>query len=54
MNLHTRLDLRASTCSFIHAWDGKLHDVNGLDLISIEAGAVYIMDRAQPFKMRRQ
>lgn len=45
VKLHTLLDLRGSIPTFIHISDGKLHDVNVLDLIVIEAGAFYIMDR---------
>jgi Domain of unknown function (DUF4372)/Transposase DDE domain len=45
VKLHTLLDLRGSIPTFIHISDGKLHDVNALDLIIIEAGAFYIMDR---------
>jgi hypothetical protein len=45
VKLHTLLDLRGSIPSFIHISDGKLHDVNVLDLLVIEAGAFYIMDR---------
>ena len=45
VKLHTLLDLRGSIPTFIHISDGKLHDVNVLDLIIIEAGAFYIMDR---------
>lgn len=30
---------------FIHISDGKLHDVNALDLLRLEAGAYYVMDR---------
>jgi hypothetical protein len=43
--LHTLLDLRGSIPTFIHISDGKMHDVNVLDLLLIEAGAFYIMDR---------
>lgn len=46
VKLHTLLDLRGSIPSFIHISDGKLHDVNVLDLLVPEAGAFYIMDRA--------
>ena len=46
VKLHTPLDLPGSIPSFIHISDSKLHDVNALDLIIIEAGAFYIMDRA--------
>jgi hypothetical protein len=45
VKMHTLLDLRGSIPSFIHISDGKLHDVNVLDLLIPEAGAVYIMDR---------
>ena len=45
IKLHTLLDLRGSIPSFIHISDGKLHDVNVLDLLIPEAGAFYIMDR---------
>ena len=45
VKLHTLLDLRGSIPTFIHISDGKLHDVNVLDLLIIEAGAYYIMDR---------
>jgi Domain of unknown function (DUF4372)/Transposase DDE domain len=49
VKLHTLLDLRGSIPSFIHISDGKLHDVNALDILSehglIEAGAFYVMDR---------
>ncbi len=38
-------DLRGSIPSFIHISDGKLHDVNVLDLLIPEAGAFYVMDR---------
>lgn len=46
VKLHTLLDLRGSIPSFIHISDGKLHDVNVLDLLVPEAGAFYVMDRA--------
>ena len=43
--MHTLLDLRGAIPSFIHISDGKLHDVNVLDLLIPEAGAIYVMDR---------
>ena len=46
VKMHTLLDLRGSIPSFIHVSDGKLHDVNVLDMLVPEAGAIYIMDRA--------
>jgi hypothetical protein len=45
IRLHTLLDLRGSIPSFIHISDGKLHEVNVLDLLISEAGAFYVMDR---------
>jgi len=46
VKLHTLMDLRGSIPSFIHVSDGKLHDVNVLDLLLPEPGAYYVMDRA--------
>ena len=46
VKLHTLMDLRGSIPSFIYISDGKLHDVNVLDLLLPEAGAYYVMDRA--------
>src|SRR6266849_1680564 len=43
--LPTVLDLRGNIPSFLHISDGKLHDVNVLDLLLPEPGAFYIMDR---------
>jgi hypothetical protein len=45
VRLHTLLDLRGNIPSFICISDGKLHEVNVLDIIPLEAGAFYIMDR---------
>ncbi len=45
VKLHTLLDLRGSIPTFVHISDGKLHDVNVLDLLVFEAGAYYVMDR---------
>ncbi len=45
IKLHTLLDLRGAIPAFIHISDGKLHDVNVLDMLVIEAGAFYVMDR---------
>jgi IS4 transposase len=38
--------LRGNIPSFIHVSDGKLPDVNALDMIIPEAGSFYVMDRA--------
>jgi transposase len=45
IKLHTLLDIRGSIPTFIHISDGKMHDVNALDLLIPEAGAFYVMDR---------
>jgi transposase len=45
VKMHTLLDLRGNIPSFIHISDGKLHDVHALDLLTPEAGAIYVMDR---------
>lgn len=45
IKLHTLLDLRGAIPAFIHISDGKLHDVNVLDLLTFEPGAFYVMDR---------
>ena len=39
------LNLRGSIPEFIHISDGKLHDVNVLDILIAEPGAFYVMDR---------
>ena len=46
VKLHTLLDLRGNIPAFIHITEGKLHDVNILDVMAPEPGAFYIMDRA--------
>jgi hypothetical protein len=46
VKMHTLLDLRGNIPSFIHVSDGKLHDVNALDLMIPEPAAIYVMDRA--------
>ena len=45
VKLHTLLDLRGNIPTFIHVSDGKMHDVNILDILMPEAGSFYIMDR---------
>ena len=45
VKMHTLLDLRGAIPTFIHISDGKMHDVNVLDILLIEAGAFYVMDR---------
>jgi hypothetical protein len=45
IKLHTLLDLRGVIPTLIYLSDGKLHDVNSLDDLLLEAGAYYVMDR---------
>jgi hypothetical protein len=45
VKLHTLLDLRGSIPCFVHISHGKMHDVNALDHLPIEAGSFYVMDR---------
>ena len=45
VKLHTLLDLRGSIPAFIHISDGKMHEVNVLDMLTYEPGAFYVMDR---------
>ena len=46
IKLHTVLDLRGDIPTFIWITDGKVHDVNVLDYLIPEPGAIYVMDRA--------
>ena len=46
VKMHTLLDLWGSIPSFIQVSDAKLHDVHALDMLLVEAGAIYVMDRA--------
>ena len=45
IKLHTLLDLRGNIPTFLHISDGKMHDINVLDLLVPEPGAFYVMDR---------
>lgn len=46
VKMHTLLDLRGNIPSFIAITDGKVHDVNILDALVPEPGAIYVMDKA--------
>jgi hypothetical protein len=46
IKLHTLMNLRGCIPEFIHISDGKMHDVNILDLLVSTPGAFHIMDRA--------
>ena len=43
--MHTQIDLRGNIPSFIHVSDGKMHEVNVLDLMTPEPGSFSIMNR---------
>jgi len=45
IKLHTLLDLRGAIPAFIHISNGKMHDVRVLDILPIERGSIYVMDR---------
>ncbi|MEJ2024142.1 MAG: IS4 family transposase [Deltaproteobacteria bacterium] len=45
IKLHTLLDLRGNIPAFITITDGKVHEVNMLDELIPELGAIYVMDR---------
>ena len=46
VKMHTLLDLRGNIPSFLAITDGKVHDVNILDALIPEPGAIYVMDKA--------
>ena len=45
VKLHTLLDLRGNIPCFVHVSSGRVADVTALDLLPIEAGAFYVLDR---------
>lgn len=45
VKLHTLIDLRGNIPCFIHISHGKMHDVTALDVLPIEPGVFYVMDR---------
>jgi len=46
VKIHTLLDLRDNIPSILAISNGKMHDINALDLLNAQAGAFYIFDRA--------
>jgi hypothetical protein len=42
---HTLLDLHGNIPAWIHVTTGAVHDVNALDLLPIQPGAFYVLDR---------
>lgn len=45
VKMHTKMDAKTSIPDFIHISDGKMHDVNVLDYITIIADSFYVLDR---------
>jgi IS4 transposase len=45
VKMHTLIDIHGSIPVFIWISDGKMHDVNILDILDPEPGAIYLMDR---------
>ena len=45
VKLHLQMELQGNIPTFFHISNGKVHDVNFLDMIEFEIGAYYIMDR---------
>jgi hypothetical protein len=45
IKLHTLLDLRGNIPSFLHISEAATHDVQVLDVLVPEAGALYVLDR---------
>ncbi len=45
VKLHTLIDLRGNIPCFVHISGGKMADIRSLDLLPIEVGAFYVMDR---------
>lgn len=45
VKIHTQLDLKGNIPSFFFITKAKMHDVNFLDRLEFERGAIYIMDR---------
>jgi hypothetical protein len=45
VKVHTLMDLRGSIPCFIRITNGKTHDVNILDDLTLEPGALYVIDR---------
>ena len=45
VKIHTKMDAKTSIPDFVHISDGKMHDVNFLDMITILPYSFYVMDR---------
>ena len=45
IKLHTVLDIKTEIPCYMHITDGKVHEVNVLDILEFEANGFYVMDR---------
>lgn len=45
IKLHTVLDIKTEIPCYIHITEGKVHEVNLLDILEFEANGFYVMDR---------
>src|SRR5690554_8037299 len=45
IKIHTQIDLRGNLPVFIHLTQASVHDVNAMDEMCIEMGAIYLMDK---------
>ena len=45
IKIHTQIDLRGNLPVFIHLTQASVHDVNAMDEMYIEMGAIYLMDK---------
>ena len=43
--MHTQLDLRGNIPVFVRLTEASVHDVNVLDGINVEMGAIYLIDK---------
>ena len=46
VKLHTLLDLKTSIPDYVFISDGSVHDINGLDYMSLPSGSYLVMDKA--------
>jgi hypothetical protein len=46
IKVHTLLDLKSSIPTFLRITAGRVHDIQMLDHIPVEPGAIYVLDRA--------
>ena len=45
VKLHTMFDIRTNIPTFIYVTSGAVHEINGLDYLTLEPGSYYVMDK---------